>query len=364
MAEKVLVEIEIDEKGAVKSLGKIDKEIDNAANSAKKAQKETKGLGKAFKGVGVAVKGVGAALKAAGIGLIIGVVSKFTEVLLQNQEVMDGLNKAFSTISIVFQQLTKPLFEVGSAILSNSEAFDALVRVGKNLLTIVMAPLKIGFLEIEAGILLAQLAWEKSFLGDDDPGRVKELEDGLKGVRMELLQLGVEVLAAGKAIGEDFGEAISEAGAIFSQVSDAIIEGLNDVDFAAAKAGAKAIDLAKKRNDLLELEQQRLRERFDLEAVFQKQIRDDVSKTIAVRIAANEELGKVLDRQIEAERASVNERIANIQLQNNLLGTTVERENEIFALRTELIAIQAAGEGFREEQLTNENSLLNQQLIY
>ena len=189
MAEKVLVEIEIDDSGAVKSLKNLDKQVDAVGDSADKAAKSTKGLGKSFQGVGTAIKGVGSALKAAGIGLIIGLVSKFTEVLLQNQTVVDGLNKAFNTLSIIFQQFTKPLFEFAEALSSNTEQFDALLTIGKNLLTIVLAPLKIGFLEIEAAILLAQLAWEKSFFGDGDEARIKELEDGLRGVQKELIEI-------------------------------------------------------------------------------------------------------------------------------------------------------------------------------
>ena len=141
MAEKVLVEIEIDDSGAVKSLNNLDKQVDAVGESANKAAKSTTGLGKAFGGVSTAVKGVGAALKAAGIGIIIGLVSKFTEVLLQNQTVVDGLNKAFNTLSIVFQQFTKPLFEFADALSSNNEQFDALLTIGKNLITIVLAPL-------------------------------------------------------------------------------------------------------------------------------------------------------------------------------------------------------------------------------
>jgi hypothetical protein len=361
MAEKVLVEIEVDEKGAVKAVNKLGKEVSDVSTQANKAKKSTTGLGKAFKGVGVAVKGVGAALKAAGIGLIIGLVSKFTEVLLENQTVMDGVNKVLTTLSIIVTQFTKPLFEVGEAITKNAGAFDALLAVGKSLLTIVLTPLKLGFIELQAIITGAQLLWEKSFLGDGDPDTIKKLEDDLAVLGEELLAVGEAALDAGATIGENIGEAFIELKEIATIASDAVVAGINNIDFAAAKAGANAIDLSKKRNALLELEQTRLRERFDLEAELQRQVRDDISKTIDLRIAANKELGDVLDRQIKAEQKSVTERIANIQLQNKLLGTTVERENEIFALQTELIAVNAAGAGFRSEQLTNENSLLIEQ---
>jgi hypothetical protein len=361
MAEKVLVEIEIDDSGTVKSLNNLDKQVDAVGESADKAAKSTTGLGKAFGGVGVAVKGVGAALKSAGIGIIIGLVSKFTEVLLQNQTVVDGLNKAFNTLSIVFQQFTKPLFEFAEALSSNNEQFDALLTIGKNLLTIVLAPLRVGFLEIEAAILVAQLAWEQSFFGDGDQDRIKELEEGLKGVQTELLEIGKSVIDAGSSIADNFTEAISEAGDIFTNAKDAIVDGFNDIDVAAAISGAAAIENAKKRAEFLELEQQRLIERFDLEAELQRQIRDDVSRTIEERIEANIRLGEILNEQAEMEAANVERRISAIQLQNNLLGETQERSLEIFQLQTELEEINARVAGFRSEQLTNENALLEEQ---
>ena len=361
MAEKVLVEIEIDDSGAVKSLNNLDKQVDAVGESANKAAKSTTGLGKAFGGVSTAVKGVGAALKAAGIGIIIGLVSKFTEVLLQNQTVVDGLNKAFNTLSIVFQQFTKPLFEFADALSSNNEQFDALLTIGKNLITIVLAPLKVTFLQIEAAILAAQLAWEKSFFGDDDQARIEELENGLKNVQKELIEVGTGVLDAAVSIGENFSEAVSEAGDIFTNAKDAIVEGFNDIDVAAAASGAAAIENAKKRAEFLEIEQQRLIERFDLEAELQRQIRDDVSRTIDERIEANIKLGEILNQQAEAEAANVQQRIDAIQLQNNLLGETQERNVEIFRLQTELEEINARVAGFRSEQLTNENALLEEQ---
>ena len=314
MAEQVLVEIEIDDSGAVKSLNNLDKQVDAVGESANKAAKSTTGLGKAFSGVSTAVKGGGAALKAAGIGIIIGLVSKFTEVLLQNQTVVDGLNKAFNTLSIVFQQFTKPLFEFADALSSNNEQFDALLTIGKNLITIVLAPLKVTFLQIEAAILAAQLAWEKSFFGDDDKARIEELENGLKNVQKELIEVGTGVLDAAVSIGENFSEAVSEAGDIFTNAKDAIVEGFNDIDVSAAASGAAAIENAKKRAEFLEIEQQRLIERFDLEAELQRQIRDDVSRTIDERIEANIKLGEILNQQAEAEAANVQQRIdASIQ---------------------------------------------------
>ena len=358
MAEKVVVQIEVDEKGAIKSIKKVEDTVDDVGKAADKAKKKTTGLGKAFKGVGKAVKGVGAAMKAAGIGLIIGVVAGLTSVLMENQAVMDTVNKAFSTLSIVFTQFTKPLFKVADAISSNAEAFDALQRVGSNLLTLVLTPFKLVLLEIEGGLLLAQLAWEKSFLGGQDDDKIKQLETDLNNVGMAIADLGLDAIEAAKNIGGDFVEAFEELGEIGSQVVDGIVAGYNAIDTAAATSGAAAIDQAKKAGARLELEQQRLKEVFDKQQEDQRQIRDDVNKTLAVRIAANVKLGEILDEQTKLEKASINQRIANLHLQNSLLSETEERNLQIIALTNELAEVDARVTGFKSEQLINENGLL------
>ena len=360
MAEKVIVQIEVDEKGAIKSIKNVEDTVEDVGKAADKTQKKTKGLGKAFKGVGVAVRGVGAAMKAAGIGLIIGIVASLTDVLMQNQAIMDGVNKAFNTLSIVFNQLTKPLFKVSDAIMANAEGFDALQRVGSNLLTLVLTPFKLALLEIEAGLVLAQLAWEKSFLGGQDEDKIKDLEDRLKGVGNEIAELGVAAFDAVSNIGGDFVEAMGELGDIATLAAGAVVDGFEAIDLAAAKSGAAAIDAAKKQGARLELEQQRLKEVFDLQAEQQRQIRDDVNKTIETRIAANVKLGGVLKEQSELEKASINQRIANLQLQNRLLGETEERNLQIIALTNELAEVDARVAGFKSEQLINENSLLKE----
>jgi phage host-nuclease inhibitor protein Gam len=89
----------------------------------------------------------------------------------------------------------------------------------------------------------------------------------------------------------------------------------------------------------------------------QRQLRDDETKTIEERIKANEELSKVLDEGQKKERENIEARIGIIQMQNNLLGKTKERTNEILSLQQELTGIDAKYAGLKSEQLTNINSL-------
>jgi hypothetical protein len=98
-------------------------------------------------------------------------------------------------------------------------------------------------------------------------------------------------------------------------------------------------------------------EKYDLMAEQQRQIRDDETKTISERIAANNELAKVLDEGAKKEKENLQARIGLLQTQQNLLGATKERSNEILSLQQELTAVDAKYAGLKSEQLTNINAL-------
>ena len=361
MAKTINLKVEADTSSAEKNLEDVGKQAENAADKASQigdASKEsTKSVGLLSKGF----KGLGTAIKAAGIGLVIGLVAKLTEVFGENQKVIDATSKAFNTLSIVFTQFTKPIIDVADAIFSTTENFDALLTVGKSVLTIVLTPIRLALKNIEGAFVAVQLAWESSFLGSSDNARIEELQNDLKQVGQDILDIGNDAIEAGGAIVNNIGEAFTEAGEIFTKTKDAIVKGYYEIDVASANAAATQLQNARKQAEFDEALQQRLIEQYDLQAETLRQIRDDESLSIEERIAANEQLGEVLTRQIEAEQRLVNSRIANLQRENELLGETQERSLEIFNLQTELEAINARVEGQRSEQLVNRNALLKEQ---
>ena len=101
---------------------------------------------------------------------------------------------------------------------------------------------------------------------------------------------------------------------------------------------------------------QLLIEQFDRQAELQRQIRDDESKTIDERIAANEELGRILEKQEKLQKEALQTRVDAAQLQFDKLKND---ENEIALLeaKNELAAVEATITGLRSEQLTNLNAL-------
>jgi hypothetical protein len=337
MAEQIkkVLTIEIDvESGEVNKLGG---EVKKVADNTKKAEKGVGSLAGGFKKVGTA-------MKAAGIGLVIALLATLKEVFSENQAVVDTFSTAMTGLKIAFNDFFK--------------------FVSANLETVT------GF-------------FKKIF--DDPLGSIKALGEAIKENIIERFNSLLDTLGyAGDALKKffegDFNGAIESAKQAGKELVD-VYTGVNNsfdrtVDFVSEAASAivdyttetwksaDAITEQAKATKMLELEQQRLREQYDRDAENLRQIRDDESKSFEERIEANRRLGEVLNEQQLAEQATVNKRIANLQNLQKQLGFNQERYEEIYALQTELIAIEAQQAGFRSEQLTNENSLLREQADY
>jgi hypothetical protein len=337
MAEQIkkVLTIEIDvESGEVKKLGS---EVKKVADNTKKAEKGVGGLAGGFKKVGTA-------MKAAGIGLVIALLATLKEIFGENQAIADTFSTAMTGLKIAFN--------------------DFFQFVSGNLSTITGAFTKIF---------------------DDPVGSIKALGEAIKDNIIERFNSLLDTLGyAGDALKKffegDFNGAIESAKQAGKELVD-VYTGVNNsfdrtVDFVSEATNAiidyttetwksaDALTEQAKATNMLELEQQRLREQYDRDAENLRQIRDDESKSFEERIEANRRLGEVLNEQQLAEQETVKKRIANIQNLQTQLGFNQERYEQIYALQTELIAIEAQQAGFRSEQLTNENSLLREQADY
>jgi hypothetical protein len=104
-----------------------------------------------------------------------------------------------------------------------------------------------------------------------------------------------------------------------------------------------------------------LLEQFDRQAELQRQIRDDESKTIEERIAANERLGELLAEQEKLMLANADAVVLAAQAQFDKLAND---ENEIALLeaKAEREGVLAQIAGLRSEQLVNINSLERERL--
>ena len=135
---------------------------------------------------------------------------------------------------------------------------------------------------------------------------------------------------------------------------------IGDYATKVGKAALKNVELA----NTAELAAERLQgliEKADRDAEKQRQIRDDVSKSISERIAANEQLGKVLD---ESQKNQLAQGGLLVQAAENNLKkdrTSIEFQKAKIQAENQLAAIKAQAAGFESEQLVNRTALLLEQ---
>ena len=366
MAQKIVIDLEAKVDKALKGIEDLNKTIektgDNSEKSLNSINKATKQTAKSTSKLSKGFKGVGLAMKAACFGLIMKLVDKLTEAFSSNQQIVDTMNVAFETVSIVVKQVTDVFSDVFGKVSDATGGFDALGKVLGGTLSIAVNSIALNIQGITLGIQKARLAWEQSFLGGKDKETIKELNLSILETQKNILETGERIKNSGKQIADNFVEAVGEVGELAVGVADAVTETIEKVDVKQAAADAKRLVRSQKNFELLALQQQRLVEEYDLQAEQQRQIRDDESKSIAERIKANEELGKILLKQNEAEKKTVDARISAVQQEIALKGNTVELSNQLYELQTERLAIDAKVAGFQSQQLTNINSLKREEL--
>ena len=307
MAKKIVFELDIDEQGAVQSLNKVEGAVDDVGKATTDAKKATNDLSVSFKTL----------LSGAGIiTLIAKAVEVLTNAFSNNQKIVDLVRTGVVALEIVFADI--------SSLITDTliPALNKLFGDGKK--------------------------------GADDLG--KEIDEKMSGAMRKFLE-GVSLTAAALKLffAGQMTSAVNIAKIAFDKLGQSVAEYVDQT-----KKAAEEIVKLEKTARLLELQQQRLREQYDRDAEQQRQIRDDVNRGFEERIEANRKLGEILNQQQEAEQRTVRQRIAILQNEQEKLGFNQEKYEQIYALQTELIAIEAQQAGFRSEQLTNEISLLNE----
>ena len=353
--EKTII-LNADMKQAIDGLNNVEEKLGDIDKTTKKTETSTSSLASGFKGVGLA-------MKAAGFALIMKLVDNLSDALMKNEQIADGVEVVFNSIGVVFKLLTDTIINVYTAVAESSDNFDALGRVAKNVLDIALTPFKLAFDGIKLGVQSLQLVWEKSVFGGKgkDVERIAELTTNIENTKQSIKDTKDALIESGKEIVGDFTEAVGEITNIATVVQDEFKNTFEDVTVNSIIEQGKAITATKKNYELLSLQQQRLIEQYDIEAETQRQIRDDVSLDITERIAANERLGQILLDKNTAEQEAIDAQIASLRQRIELEGTSVELTNEIFALETEKIAVQATVTGLESEQLMNKNALLQEQ---
>jgi hypothetical protein len=222
---------------------------------------------------------------------------------------------------------------------------------------------------IVGAFALLKKAFERN---EDSSNKLGKVTDALAGVFNFLLSV-IEPVAnflvdvVIKAF-EDLGEVADATIGLVSDALDAL--GFGDAADSITKWSDATAAAAKDAQALGEAQDELVKSQREVEIIQltslknaekQRQIRDDESKSIAERIAANEELGNVLQKQSEQELTIANEalRIANERIR--LEGASTEL---LDARKDALVGVAEIEEritGQQSEQLVNVNSLLREQ---
>jgi len=329
MAIEKTILIDVDSKDAQKSINSLDTGLSGLDKSADKGAKGIGGVSKAFKGLGVAIK-------AAGIGLVIGALAKLSEIFMQNQKVANAFNTAFEAVSIAFNDFVNFVVNNGGKVVDFFKAIfenplDTVKALGESIKANIVERFE-SFLDT-LGFLAS--AVKKVFSGD------------FKGALEDVKAAGKESIDVFTGINNTVDRTTEFVSKTVDAVKNYAIETVK-----AAKANTELSRTAE-----IGIAQNRLLlEQFDRQAELQRQIRDDESRTIEERIAANQKLGEVLAEQEKLMLANADAVVLAAQAQFDKLAND---ENEIALLeaKAEREGVLAQITGLRSEQLVNTNAL-------
>ena len=275
-------------------------------------------------------------MKALGIGLIIAAFAKFTEVLNQNQKVVDFFNTTFEVLSLAFNDFFNFVFDnVGGVVDSFKSIFENPVESLKSLGRAIKNNIIERFNSAIDTIGFLASAIKKVFQGD------------FQGALDDAKSAGKEYIDVLTGVDNTFDKTVETVGKVTKATSNYVKETI--------KAGQANVELTKQA-DIARVRQQGLVETFDRQAEKLRQVRDEERNTIEERIAANNKLKETLDEQEEAMLKQVDLQIAAAQAE---FDKTQNQENTIALMdaQQEKEAVLAQIEGFRSEQKANDLAL-------
>jgi hypothetical protein len=343
--QKFNLEINVNTKDGEKNINKLTDKTEEATKSAKQGQGAFSTLGNTIKSLGV-------------VSVIAGAFNFFKETLSKNQKVADSVAAVFNTISTIISTLIDIFIDVTDKVGKSTNGFAALGKVLSGIFTLAVTPLKLAFDGLKLVINEIQLAWEKSPLGDGDQKVIKELTENINKTKDSLKDTGKNAVEAGKDIYNNFGEAAKSVGNVVSGV----VEKASKINVAAVYEQAKATIALQNSAKIAAAQLAGLVEKYDRQAEQLRQIRDDEFKSVDERIAANNQLAKVLDEQEKAQKKLAQTRVAAAAAELAQNKSSVELQAALIEAQNEVAAVEATVAGLRSEQLANSVALAKEKL--
>lgn len=338
--EKLVFDIEINTKldKAIDQLEEVADATKEIAENSEEIKKVSQSTNKGIGGLAKGFKGLGLAMKTAGIGLLIGAFTTLKDIIMQNQTVVDLLNKVTTAIGIVFNQVAETVVDLGGDIF---EAFSNPKQAILDLWSVI----KENLVNRVEGMI-------------DQFGALAKVIKGAFSLDWDMIKEGAGESATAfvqMATGLDEVQQ-TQAVEFFKETAKAVVE----VTTEAIKT-ADALVEQRKAVELLEAGQQKLMLQYQNQAEIQRQIRDDESLTFEQRKEANDELGRILDEQLEKEQSLAQKKLdlAKLELAQN--ESNLELQKAVIQAETEIVDIEERITGQRSEQLTNTNALIKEQ---
>ena len=356
MAEIVkIVKIKTEVGDSVEKIQGVEKGFEGVEKQQKKATTATFGMTGA-------VKMLGLALKAAGIGLVIGALVGLSSAFMKNQKIADLFNQGLEILNLTFGSLVNTYINVVEGFLTAATAAGFFESRISNVTNIISTQLNMAMNTFNLAMQAATLLWNMSPFGDG-----ANIED-IKNLGKEIIKFGGDQ----KALIEDQVEnietfiddtelAIDIMTTVLGEQTEGLITLFTDSENNIIKVSAALVQLTNEVK-LAEAEQRRLQLTNQKDAEIQRQIRDDVSKTIDARIEANTELGRILKEQGETEKANAQLAVNLAQLRFDQDEDNIDLQVALKNAKTELIDIEERIIGQQSEQRVNETSLQDERI--
>ena len=320
---------------------KLDKSVSDVDAEVNRLKSSTKDSETNFKSLANIVKVLGTAFKAAGIGLVIALFAKFTEVLNQNQKVVDFFNTTFEALSLAFNDFFDFVSEnFGSIVDAFKAIFEDPIQSIKDLGTAIKNNIIERFTSSIEAI---------GFLGE---AIVKVFKGDFEGAAESAKNAGKELVDVVTGVDDTFDKTVETVGKVVEATSEYVSE--------TVKAATANVELAKSAA-IASARNQKIIEEKDREAELLRQIRDDETKSFEERKAASEQLAIVLDEQEKAMKRNAAAIVASAQAQFNK-NDSDENQIALIEAQTEAAGVLAQVEGLRSEQKTSDVSL-NKEII-
>lgn len=365
MSQEILVRVSADVADAKKNIQRTaealgdlnDRQLETVEEIKKANDANTKSIDKLTKTTKKAEGGFkrffGTLKGAAILTVIVKAVQALGSAFGQNQAVADKFAAITSTVGSVVRQVADAFVNAKRSLDDATGGFDATRKVISDLVTLGFTPLMAAIDIVKGGFYAAQLAWEMSPFGNKDQTVIDELNKKLEDTGQSLTETFYEAGNAATGIYENFGEATSEIGKIAEVASETI----KDINVQNTFADQERLIALRNQTRLAIAENDKLQFVYQREAELQRQIRDDVTLSIADRQAANEELGIVLQKQLELQEANAIKQLEQAQFELSLNKDSIDLKEQLLEAEKNLADVRENVTGFESEQLVNKQGL-------